>query len=449
MIGYRRGPRPPAVPVGGPDGTGGPPRGVPGGRPPGQAPRGVPGGRPPGQAPRGVPGGRPPGQAPRVATVITRLEGGAGILALRGAQAMEPTAVRPVIVTGSGGRLLDEAAACGIEVVVDPLLREVIAPRSDLRATRRLEALFRERAFDVVHTHCAKAGAVGRVAARRAGVPRIVHTFHGFPFHGFQSAPRRRAYISIERRLGQITDVALCVGAGVAAEAVRRQLVAPERVATIGVAVDGPDRARASMSARLPEARRRARAALGLPPDAAVIGAVGRLTYQKAPEDFVAAMGGLDRPGVVGVWVGGGELAERVARRVAGGRARVLLAGERTDVLDVLPAFDVFALPSLYEGLPTAIVEAMICGVPVIASAVNAVCDLVIPGETGMLVPPRRPGLLTGAIRYLLDSPAAAARMAEAARERLGDHHGTSELRAALLTAYLPAAVDACAPVPG
>jgi glycosyltransferase involved in cell wall biosynthesis len=375
--------------------------------------------------------------------VITRLEGGAGVLALRGAKALDPEVIHPTIVTGSGSRLLlGEAAASGIEVVVEPLLREVIAPRSDLAAVRRLEQLFGERNFDVVHTHCAKAGAVGRVAARRVAarrvaVPRIVHTYHGFPFHEFQSLPRRAAYVAIERRLGRITDVALCVGAAVAAEAVRRELVAPERIRTIGVAVDGPDRVKASMSALRPEARQRARAALSLPADAAVVGAVGRLTYQKAPEDFVAAMRELDRPGVAGVWVGGGELAERVGRLAASlTNARVILAGERTDVLDVLPAFDVFALPSRYEGLPTAIVEAMICGVPVVASAVNAVSELVVPGETGLLVPPQRPRLLAAAIRHLLDSPEVAARMAAAARARLGDHYGESELRTALLAAY-------------
>jgi glycosyltransferase involved in cell wall biosynthesis len=391
----------------------------------------------------------------RVAVVITRLEGGAGVLALRGAKAMTPEVIQATIVTGSGSRrLLAEAAAAGVEVVVEPLLREVIAPRSDLMAVQRLDTLFRERDFDVVHTHCAKAGAVGRVAARRAATPRIVHTFHGFPYHEFQSPPRRRAYITIERRLGRITDVALCVGAAVAAEAVRRELVAPERIRTIGVAVDGPDRARASMSARQPDARRRARAALGLPDDAAVVGAVGRLTYQKAPEDFVAAMRELDRPGVIGVWVGGGELAGRVARRAGALRnARVILAGERTDVLDVLPAFDVFALPSRYEGLPTAIVEAMICGVPVVASAVNAVSELVVPGETGLLVPPQRPGLLAAAVRYLLDSPDVAARMAETARVRLGDHHREPELRAALVAAYgaspgtTPEDLPACHPL--
>jgi glycosyltransferase involved in cell wall biosynthesis len=383
----------------------------------------------------------------RVATVITRLEGGAGVLALRGARALDPEVAVPTIVTGSGDRLLDEAAAAGLEVVVDPSLREVIAPRSDLLALGRLERLFRQRAFDVVHTHCAKAGAVGRLAAHRAGVPRIVHTFHGFPFHEFQSAARRRAYVSIERRLGRITDVALCVGVGVAAEAVRRELIAPERVRTIGVVVDGPDRGRASMSARRPQARERARHLLGLPAQAAVVGTVGRLTYQKAPEDFLTALQKLGRPDVVGVWVGGGELAERMARRARRRSGpQVILAGERTDVLDVLPAFDVFALPSRYEGLPTVVVEAMICGVPVVATAVNAVPDLVVPGETGLLVPPGRPGRLAAAIRYLLDSPELAARMAAAARLRLGDNYGEAALRAALTAAYWPAAA---ASVPG
>jgi glycosyltransferase involved in cell wall biosynthesis len=374
----------------------------------------------------------------RIATVITRLEGGAGALALRGAKLLDPEVVTPTIVTGSGGRLLDEAAVCGIEVLVEPVLREVIAPRSDLLALGRLEAIFRERNFDVVHTHCAKAGAVGRLAARRAGVPRIVHTYHGFPFHQFQSAVRRRAYVSIERRLGRMTDVALCVGSAVAAEAVRRELVSPERVAVIGVAVDGPGRLRASMSARVPEARHRARVALGLPQDAAVVGAVGRLTYQKAPEDFITAIRQLRRPDVIGVWVGGGELGDQVARRVRDlpPGARVVLAGERTDVLDVLPGFDVFAMPSRYEGLPTAIVEAMICGVPVVATAVNAVPDLVLPGVTGMLVPPRRPAQLAAAIRFLLDSPEVAARMATSARARLADQYGESALRVALTAAY-------------
>ena len=175
----------------------------------------------------------------RVAALITRLEGGAGVLALRGAKALDPAEFEATIITGSGNHLLDEAAAAGLEVIMEPALRTPIDPRSDIEALRALSGLLRRRNFDVAHTHTSKAGALGRMAAHRATVPRIVHTYHGFPFHEFQSRTRRGAYIAIERRLGRITDVALCVGTGVAVEAVRRRLVAPERIRTIGVAVDG------------------------------------------------------------------------------------------------------------------------------------------------------------------------------------------------------------------
>jgi glycosyltransferase involved in cell wall biosynthesis len=367
----------------------------------------------------------------RVAVVIARLEGGAGVLALHGARAVAPECA-VTIITGPGGQLTGAARAAGLEVIVEPSLRAPIAPVTDLRALARLRALFAGRGFDIVHTHCAKAGAVGRLAARQAGVPRIVHTYHGFPFHDFQSRPRRAAYAAVERRLGRLTSAALCVGAGVAAEAVRRELVAPGRVRTVGVAVDGPGRDRASREAGSAAARRRARAALGLPADGLVVGAVGRLAYQKAPEDFVAALAALGRPDVIGTWVGGGDLAGRVARRAARELApgQFRLAGERADILDILPAFDVFALPSRYEGLPTVIVEAMICGIPVVATAVNAVPDLVRPGETGLLVPPGRPTLLAAAHGQLLEFPPAAA------RRLVGGQYGTGSLRADLLAAY-------------
>jgi glycosyltransferase involved in cell wall biosynthesis len=415
----------------------------------------------------------------RVAVLITRLEGGAGVLALRGAMALDPRSYRLTIITGQGSsRLLSEARAAGLMVVDEPALRAPIDPVRDVVALRRLAVLLARERFDVVHTHTAKAGTLGRLAARRAGVPRIVHTYHGFPFHEFQSAVRRAAYIAIERRLGRFTDLALCVGTGVAVEAVRRGLISPERIRTIGVAVDGfgwpagqhagsavpvaspPSAQETAAGERLlgepsavvmaaakpaaPElagaglaAREIARRELGLPSDATVIGAVGRLTYQKAPEDFVDMIRRLRRPGVVGVWVGDGELAGEVRRLAAAEPAApVVLAGERADVPRLLPAFDVFALPSRYEGLPTAIVEAMMCGVPVVATAVNAVADVVVPGETGLLVPPRRPDLMASAVSYLLSSPAAAARMATRAQAQLGDRYGISALQASLAAAY-------------
>lgn len=368
----------------------------------------------------------------RVATVITRMEAGAGVVALRGALALDPSRYAVTFVAGSGDRLLDEARAAGFEVLLEPALRAPIAPREDLLALHRLTRLFRRRGFDVVHTHSSKAGAVGRTAAHRAGVPRIVHTFHGFPFHEFQSVPRHEAYVRIERRVGRFTDVALCVGTAVSVEAVRRGLVGPERVRTLAIPVP------ADAPARTPQSSERARRALGLPAVGPVVGAVGRLAYQKAPEDFVTALLALDRPDVTGVWIGGGELADVMHGlvRAALPRARLVLAGERADVPELLPAFDVFALPSRYEGLPVAICEAMVCGVPVVATAVNSVPDVVCPGESGLLVPPERPDLLAAAVAHLLDRPAEAARMAATARSRIDHRFSERALGETLAAAY-------------
>jgi glycosyltransferase involved in cell wall biosynthesis len=165
---------------------------------------------------------------------------------------------------------------------------------------------------------------------------------------------------------------------------------------------------------------------------------VGRVDYQKAPESFVDAIAGLDRDDVYAVWIGDGpmrkEMETRAARR--GLQGRFLCAGHRDDVPELLPGFDVFAMASRYEGLPCAVAEAMAVGLPVVATAVNAVPDVVLPGETGLLVSPERPRQLAGAINYLLNEPAEAARMAMAARLLIADKFAPSSLATVLEAAY-------------
>ncbi|MBC9822416.1 glycosyltransferase [Terrabacter sp. MAHUQ-38] len=355
----------------------------------------------------------------RVMHVITRCIAGAGGVAVRGAVALDPSRYESVLVTGTRyGPLLDRARENGVEVVVLPELVSPISPRQDLSALTRLTALVRAREVDIVHTHSAKAGALGRLAAHRAGVDLIVHTLHGFPFHDFQNPAVHAAYVGIERRLSRITDAYLAVGTGVAVEALRRGLARPEQLYTVGPAVDASD------VVLTPESRARARARLALPDAAFVIGTVGRLDFQKAPEVMLAALRRMEVPAVL-VWAGDGELAEQTAEQVRamGLSHRVRLLGNRADVAELLPAFDVFALASRYEGLPCVIVEAQQCGVPVVATAVNAVPDVVIPGETGLLVPPMRPDLLAGALDYTLRHPDKAERWAARAREHLGSRY--------------------------
>jgi glycosyltransferase involved in cell wall biosynthesis len=366
----------------------------------------------------------------RVAQVVTRFMAGAGGVALRGALALDPEHYEIVFITGEGDDLITKARDVGHEVVLLPNLRSEIAPAADRRALADLRACL--KGFDVVHTHSSKAGALGRLAAHQLEVSRIVHTFHGFPFHQFQSSLRRTAYIKIERAVGRYTDVFLAVGPAVGAEAITRRIAPPERVRTIGVGVAK------ALNAPGAHDRAEARRMLGVPPGMHVVGTVGRLAFQKAPEDFVRALAGLGRNDVFGVWIGAGPLAaktERLAKK-HGLSGRMLFTGERNDVDALLPGLDVFAMASRYEGLPCAIVEAMGAGLPVVATAVNAVPDVVIAGETGLLVPPAAPALLGQAIGYLLDHPAEAARLGAAGRDRLGTELTPSALGTVLSEAY-------------
>lgn len=354
----------------------------------------------------------------RVAQIVTKLTAGAGGITLRGAAALDPREYRTTILTAAESSLIAPAEAAGLEVI---RLRHMargrgLYPSTDTRGIRELIDHLRAGRFDVVHTHSAKAGAIGRLAARRAGVRAIVHSFHGFPFHQFQPAVVRRSLLTAERGLSRITDYFLADGTVIAAEAVRLRLAAPGTIRAIASPVDD------GITAATPETRRHARMLLGLPEHATVVGTAARLSHQKAPLDMVRALARLGRPDVSVVWIGDGELRSRTEREIrrAGLEGRFLLLGERADVPALLPAFDVFALSSLYEGLPCAVVEAMTCGIPVIATAVNSVPEIVISGRTGLLARPGDPSTMAHALAFMLDHPAAAAEMAAAARSHIG-----------------------------
>jgi glycosyltransferase involved in cell wall biosynthesis len=373
------------------------------------------------------------GPAPaELGVIVTRFIAGAGGVALRGVLGLDPERYRVTVVTGEAGPLLDRARDAGLETLVEPALVPDISPRSDAVALHRLTRLCAARDFDIVHTHSSKAGALGRLAAHRARVPVIAHTFHGFPFHEFQGRLRRASYIAAERRLARITDVTFAIGSAVAAEALRRRVASTEGLRTIMPVVE--DR----VVRRTPATRKAARALLGLPDRAPVIGTVGRVDFQKAPEHLVEAASRLSHQDAVFVWVGSGpglgEAQELV--RACGLGDRFHFIGERADVSDLLPAFDLFVMSSRYEGLPCAIVEAMRCGLPVVATTVNSVPDLVAPGETGLLVPPARPAALARALDHLLDHPAVADRLAAAGQEAADSRFCTDSLGRVLDEAF-------------
>lgn len=410
----------------------------------------------------------------RVATVITRFNGGAGLVALNGALALDPADYELAVVTGgtgmdsttvpgtmagdtatrdtarhdatqpdavlrgpaavaaaAAGDLTPQAHQAGMDVIQVRSLVPQIAPRDDLATLRTLTRVLAEGEYDVVHTHSAKGGVLGRIAAARAGVPRIVHTWHGFPFSEFHSRVRRALYLRMERYAARYTDAFLAIGTETANDALRLGLATADRVRMCWPAVDVTGFTDAAAGRGL------ARALLDLPAGARVVGSVGRVTEQKGPDIFVRALAQLPDD-VYGVWVGGGPLQERMTQLTArlGLTDRMRWLGHREDVADVLPALDVMAMASRWEGLPCVLVEAITAGIPLVATAVPSNHDLVLAGESGLLVPPQDPRQLAGAVAYVLDNPAAAGRMVRRARAMVGDRFTPRYLASILEETY-------------
>lgn len=352
---------------------------------------------------------------------------------LREALAVDPERYSATILAREDGSLFDRAEASGVDVV---RLRRMgggrhVYPGADLHALRELVSELSTGRFDLVHTHAGRAGAIGRLAARRVGVRAIVHTLHGFPFNEFQNPLTRATLRTIEQRLGRITDYFLTDGTFVASEAVRLKIAPPERIRAVISPID-------AVPPTSPAARREARRKLGIPEGARVVGTVARLAAQKSPLDMVKAIAALGRTDVHMIWVGDGELRGKTERLIEkeGLSDRFLLLGDRDDVPDLLPAFDVFALSSLWEGLPCSVVEAMTCGIPVVATAVNSVPEVVIAGRTGLLARPGDPASLSRAVAYMLDHPAEAARMAEVAQRQIGEQFRADVLGRELMDVY-------------
>lgn len=360
---------------------------------------------------RGAAEGLPPQpQPPRVKVlhVITKFWAGAGGNTLLTVLGADPARYETWVAGCEGGPLWPRAEAAGIRCVRLKRFRETISPLNDLYVLIQLIRLIRRERPAVVHTHSAKAGFLGRLAAWLCHTPVILHTFHGLPFHDFMSARRKRAYLLLDRLVRPLTDEFLSVAPRVAREAIEQRIAPPGRVTVVPSAVE------LDQIPSTPDPT--VRAELGVAPHVPLIGTVGRLEYQKAPLDFVrmAAQVAKAYPDACFVMVGEGPLAAAAKAEAERLGVTIRFTGFRADAPRIASAFDVFVISSLYEGLGRALTEAVASGRPVVATAVNGVPDLIVPGATGLLASPGDPASLAAGVLWLLDHPVEAARMGEA-----------------------------------
>jgi glycosyltransferase involved in cell wall biosynthesis len=349
---------------------------------------------------------------PRVLRVITRLNvGGPSRQALFLTRELRSRGFDTRLVWGSSGEGEGELApSSDLPTTHMPWMGRDLDVGSDARALWALSGLVRRWRPQVVHTHLAKAGALGRLVARRAGVPVVVHTFHGHVLQEYFSRLKNSAFAEAERRLAARTDALIAVAPWVRDDLLAMGIGRPDRWHVVPVGVD----VATLLQGRVP--RDAARTRLGLPTEGSVIGVVGRLASIKDHHTFFEAAARVihERPDTRVVIAGDGELRSRLeseAKALLGDRVHFL--GWVQDLPALYGAIDIVALTSRLEGTPVSLIEAAASGTPAVATAVGGVPEVVRDGVTGLLVPPRDPIAVAAQLLTLLDDPEGARRMGE------------------------------------
>ncbi|MFI5346523.1 MAG: glycosyltransferase family 4 protein [Elusimicrobiota bacterium] len=323
----------------------------------------------------------------KVAHVVTRLDlGGAQQNTLHTVRLLDPARFDVLLVCGEGGYFDAEVRADrGLRAIfLDSLVREV-SPLRDLLAVLELWKLFQSERPDVVHTHSSKAGILGRLAAALAGVPVVIHTYHGFGFHDRQNPFVKGAYVLLEKLCARFTTRLVYVSRANAAYAERHGLgsAASAEIIRSGIRL-------ADFPAKTDAAKLKMSAGIGM--HKPVVLSIGNLKPQKNAADFVAAAAKVAArvPEARFVFLGDGPQRRALEARAfaLGVGDKISFLGWRRDGAQWLAAADVFALTSLWEGLPRALVEAMKTGLPSVCYATDGVVDVLRDGENGRLVAP-------------------------------------------------------------
>jgi glycosyltransferase involved in cell wall biosynthesis len=340
----------------------------------------------------------------RIAYVITRADsvGGATIHVRDLAAAMRDRGHDVLVLVGGAGPVTDQLDAAGVPYRSLQHLRRAIHPIRDVAAQRELIAALREFRPDLVSTHTAKAGWIGRLAAVRAGVPAI-YTPHGWPVSGRFTAVSGAIFTVAERAASKWGRAVICVSESERQVAISKRLARPEQLFVIHNGVrDVPPEFRAS-----PEC------------EPVRISSVARFEPPKDHATLLVALAALRTRAWSLDLIGDGPAEARMHRLAErlGVAGRVNFRGYQSDPEPVLAAAHIFVLASRSEAFPRSVLEAMRAGLPVVASDVGGVREAVEHGNTGILVPPEDPQALAAAIDRLLIAPSVRARLGENGRE--------------------------------
>lgn len=284
------------------------------------------------------------------------------------------------------GNLINAAEYKKIPLFFIPELVRRTNPVKDIIALIKIKKLIQMGKFDIVHTHSSKAGILGRIAARIAKTPVIIHTAHGWNFHDFMNAPQKKFIVLCERIAGKFTDKIILVTKEDIKKGLKEGIENRDKYIVIR---SGIDLEQFNPRNRNVELKRE----LGIKKEEKVIGTVARLSPQKNIKDFVKiahkVSGTLKNTKFLVVGDGKERKLIEATIKEMHLEEKVYITGLRNDIPEIFSIFDVFVLTSLWEGLPRAVVEALACGVPVVANAVDGVKEIIRDGDNGYLVRPK------------------------------------------------------------
>ncbi len=307
------------------------------------------------------------------------------------------------------GTIADEAGDRGIRMIDVPQLKHRLDPFNDFRALLALHRMIRDGSYDIVHTNSSKAGILGRIAARWAKVPYVVHTVHGWSFHDHMSDWSRRFYVTVEKAAALYCDRLIVVSPKDQEKGIAHGIGRSGNYRLVRSGIELHCFGHPTVPAE--ETRR----ALGIPDGRPVVGSVLRMSPQKAPLDLVAAFSRISRnyPDAWFVIVGDGPLRPQVERAIEEGRIadRTVLTGQRSDVPELMAAFDIFVLSSLWEGLPRVLPQAMATRLPIVCTRVDGCAEVVSDGINGYLVEPGAIDAMADRVGRLLADAGLRARM--------------------------------------
>jgi len=322
---------------------------------------------------------------------------------------------------GPEGSLLERARAGGVPVELIPELRRSIHPWRDFLAYRRILRALRRFQPDVVHTHSAKGGILGRLAAKRLRVPAIVHGVHGAPFHPYQSAAARFFFRACERMAAPWCHAYVSVADAMTDLMVQAGVATRDKFTTI---YSGMEVEPFLDSARH---RDRVRAELGYGPEHVVIGKVARLFHLKGHEYVIRAAGQVVEAQASArfLLVGDGILRERLQAQIAaaGLQGHFQMTGlvPPQRIAELIAAMDFVVHASLREGLARVLPQALIAGKPAVSYDVDGAREVVISGETGFLIPPKSVEEMADALKRLVADPPLRERLGAEGRRRFTD----------------------------